>query len=160
MELKDTVQKLLAEGIAELASEDLTLRLNELLRPIQYEAVQWPDKSCVVLRDTMKSSTPSFPWTDMHLKEVKDVFKQIVHGQPVTSDVVNMLVENKWVEDANGELVLSKRTLVQHKEYILALGGRYRECGICGFLVDGAAMHDYCGELLVERRKMAVSGEH
>jgi hypothetical protein len=153
------IQKLLAEGMAEVTFEMPVSELNELLRPIQYEAVQWPDKSCIVLKDMLGSCTPSFPWTGTCLSEAKEVLKQIIHRQPVTSDVASLLVENKWIEDINGELVLSKRALVQHRDYILKLGGRYKECSICSFLVDGAAVHSYCQELL-EKKKKAAAGTH
>lgn len=141
--------RLLADGIFYGEFDGAMDVLNELLRPIQYEAVQWPDGSCIVLKDSYESHPP-----DPRAREVADIFTKIVldADMPLCGDVLDSLVRDRWVESVDGRLGLTKRSLVQYADFISGLDGRYRVCSICGFLSDGDELHESCRSLLEEGR--------
>lgn len=147
MSVLSVVLRLLAEGVVSGESKDIIGPVNELLRPIQYEAVGWPDGSCIVLKDC-RGLCP----VDAGAKEAEEVFRSVAMGIHVQGDTLDMLIRDGWAEEVGEELRLSKRSLVQHADFILTLGGRYVLCGVCGFLSDGERTHSFCRALLEGER--------
>lgn len=148
MDVSDLIVRLLTDGVFHGEYDGSVSSLNELLRPIQYEAVKWPDGSCIVLKDVFESHPPN-----PRANEIEEVFTRIVHNTHVSGEILDMLIREKWVEDVNGRPQLAKRTLVQHKEFISGLNGRYKICDICGFLSEGEDMHSFCRLTLMEKGK-------
>lgn len=146
MDLADVIVKLLTEGMFSEEYHGTIESLNELLRPIGYEVVQWPDKSCIVLKDIHETHAP-----DTKAKEAEDAFTRIVLGMPVSEGILDMLIRDKWVEHIDGVLQLTKRALVQHTDFISALNGKYKHCSVCGFLNYGNDLHHFCKSLLEEK---------
>ncbi|UYI26850.1 non-structural maintenance of chromosome element 1-like protein [Encephalitozoon cuniculi] len=153
MDVSSIVLKLLTDGIVDGEHRDVLSSLNELLRPVEYEAVRWPDGSCIVLKDNRSSHPP-----DSRTMEIEEVFRNVVFGIPVSGDVVDMLMADRWIENVGGELRLSRKSLVQHMDFILGLGGRYVVCNVCGFLSEEGEIHGFCSMLLENERNS--SGEN
>ncbi|AFN83772.1 hypothetical protein EROM_091560 [Encephalitozoon romaleae SJ-2008] len=147
MDVSSIILKLLSDGIVDGEYDSVLTTLNELLRPIQYEAVRWPDGSCIVLKDNRSSWPP-----DLGIEEVEDVFRRVVCGMPVSGDIVDMLIQERWIENVEGNPQLSRRSLVQHTDFILGLGGRYVICDVCGFLNEEGGIHGFCKALLEKER--------
>lgn len=147
MDVSSIALKLLSDGIVDGEYGEVLITLNDLLRPIQYEAVRWPDGSCIVLKDNRISWPPDFG-----IKEIEDVFRRVVCGMPVSGDVVDTLIQERWIEDGGGNPKLSKRSLVQHADFILGLGGGYVVCDVCGFLNEEGEIHGFCKALLEKER--------
>ncbi|ADM12286.1 uncharacterized protein Eint_091580 [Encephalitozoon intestinalis ATCC 50506] len=147
MDIPSIILRLLTDGIVDGEYHDSLSSLNELLRPIQYEAVGWPDGSCIVLKDNHSSYPP-----DSRTKEIEDVFKKVVRGISVSGEVVDMLIRERWMESTSEGYRLSKRSLVQHKDFILGLGEGYTVCDVCGFLRSENEVHKFCKELLESER--------
>ncbi|AFM99052.1 hypothetical protein EHEL_091580 [Encephalitozoon hellem ATCC 50504] len=147
MDVPSIILKLLADGIVYGEYYEALGALNELLRPIQYEVVRWPDGSCIVLKDNRSLCQP-----DARAKEIEEVFRRVACGMPVSGDVVDALIRERWIENVDGSLLLSKRSLVQHTDFILGLEGGYVICDVCGFLSAGGEVHEFCKSLLEKER--------
>lgn len=141
MDESDVIVRLLSEGVFVGEYTGSMASLNKQLKILQYEAMQWPDGSCIVLRDNNQHPA------DPRAGEIEEIFVGISLGRDVAGDLVDMLVRNGWIEERSGRLGLTKRSLVQHRELVSGLEGRYRMCEMCGFLSDGDNLHAFCREL-------------
>ncbi|KAH9410788.1 hypothetical protein HK407_10g15540 [Ordospora pajunii] len=142
MEVCDVVCKLLADGVVYGIHGCIVEAANELLRPMEYEVIEWPDRSCLLLKDHRTSCRH-----DGRLEEIKEVLRKVVYKEPANGEVLDMLILNGWVCEAEEGLEVTKRTLVQHSEFILSLDEVYKQCEICGFL-SKSEMHEVCRDMV------------
>lgn len=152
MVVEDLILKLLSEGVIYNYPAGSVSKINEVLNICHFEAVEWPDKSCILLKDASSITTPIFPWNEEKIDQTKEIFKKIIFKEQITDNFINELIETGWVEHNNGNYSLSKRALVQHTEFIMALNGRYKVCDVCKFLCDEIPIHDYCRKLLQSKK--------
>ncbi|KAM0672685.1 hypothetical protein OCOL_000417 [Ordospora colligata] len=142
MEVCDVVCKLLTDGIVYGTHGHVVGAANELLRPMEYEVIEWPDRSCLLLKDHRTNCR-----YDAYLDEVKEVLRRVVYKETTSGEVFDMLIANGWVFEAEDGPEVTKRTLIQHSEFILSLGEIYKQCEICGFL-SKSSMHEYCRDMI------------
>ncbi|KAI5169449.1 hypothetical protein PAEPH01_0723 [Pancytospora epiphaga] len=143
------LQALVTKGMCECNDPSILDKLNTLLRPMGFEAVMWPSRTHLILKDNAESLEIIRPWTEASIEELKRIIKCISFHNPVHSTILDQLKRQNWIEyDSSRNLKLSKRALVQFEDYILSIGGRYGKCQICGFIVDSDTCHDYCALLL------------
>ncbi len=70
------------------------------------------------------------------------ILKKILNEEKL-SDCSKNLLENGWVEKIDGEYELSKKFILQFKQFILDNSDDYKECEICKILVKNAKYHDF-----------------
>ncbi|KAI4290767.1 hypothetical protein PAPHI01_0041 [Pancytospora philotis] len=145
-----SLRKLITRGVCSYTDGVDINEVNAALRPLGCEAVLWPDRSCLVVKDMAGSEELLPPWKEDTAVEAKRVFTRLAMCEPCSSYLIPQLEEEGWLEAAiDGGYVLSKRALVQFEEFLLGLNGRYRRCGLCKLLVDSEVYHESCKSLLI-----------
>lgn len=140
---------LLTAGVCDYTEAVDVSDINAQLRPLGYEAVVWPSRSHFVLRDRRESAEVAAPWKEGTVDEAKRVFAQIAERGRVQSPLLPLLEETGWVvRDEGDEPVLSMRALVQFEGFLAEIGGRYRRCQVCNFIVDTDDCHRHCRDVM------------
>lgn len=148
MKESSLLHELLTRGIAPYTPEIALSAINKKLRCIKYEAVLWFDKSCVILKDREDPNKIQLKWRQ-HLvmdsiKIIEAIIKKELCYTMANKEVLNLLEEKMWIEKDGPDYKLGKKFLVQNSDYLLSVSDRYRNCKLCGLLVEDRSCHQYC----------------
>lgn len=150
----EIIYELLLTGMFKKHKLENLHEINTILRQIHFEVIEWYDKSCYILQNTSDKDV-IVGYNEKDNEEIISIFKDIISGKDVQSNLLISLVEKEWIEiDDNGKYLLSKKSLVLFKDLILELNGVYKMCEICGFLSYKKDMHEYCQEILEEKKEI------
>lgn len=116
--------------------------INQQLRILNCAAREWYDKQTLILVYTeLPNERGKFEIVNRDIK----LFKQLINNEIVLDERIDFLCENGWVEkELNGIYALSKKFLMQFKEFILENSSLYNVCGVCQILVKNEKEHQYC----------------
>ncbi|KAK6090526.1 hypothetical protein P3W45_000623 [Vairimorpha bombi] len=150
----EIIYELLLTGMYKKHKLDNLHVLNTILRQMHFEVVEWYDKSCYILKNTSDKDV-IVGYNEKDNEEIMRIFENIIYDRDVQSNLVQSLIEKEWVEiDGNGKVVLSKKSLVLFKDMIVEMEGVYKVCGICSFLSYKRDIHEYCQDILDEKKQI------
>ena len=149
------VHTLLSCGTCRNAPNADINEITALLQPLGYTVVLWPENDELILNDLTSGNNVLPPWTEEATEKAKSIFEKIAMDSPVPrSSVVELLVESGWIAPAKtGGFALRPRTLVQFKDFIRELNGRYSPCKVCGHLVGDDSLPPRCKSILARTGK-------
>lgn len=151
-ENKDLIQTLLSKGIAHHENVDLS-RMNQIFMKLGYEAVEFPHRRIIVLKDRLTDKTSDPIWTEERIKEAQQILEII--SKNITDNkreipnelknTVELMIKNNYLRIEEDELSLTERSLVQFSEII----EKYLcKCELCGFITEEGQYHKECKEIL------------
>lgn len=149
------IQTLLSKGMVRVEGEVDLSRINRHLAPIGYDAVEFPHRGVLVLRDRNESTSILPPWKEKTVEEAKKVFVRLSQCTYLDeqSAVIDMLIECSYLKREEGRLKFTERALVQFGDFIEELGGRFTKCRLCGFLGDEGEFHSACRDFISSQHR-------
>ncbi|ORD98280.1 hypothetical protein A0H76_2788 [Hepatospora eriocheir] len=146
-------RNLLENGIIE-TNEDVNIHdLNDLLVPLQFYAIKWPDYNnenkqfnTIVLKNCANNKNNLIhPWKESTTKEAIKVIEAIANDTFVNSYLIDDLIEQKYVIKNDKEYSLGLRTLINYEDYLIELNPKkYKKCRGCLLIVEHANKHKNC----------------
>ncbi|EJW01545.1 hypothetical protein EDEG_03889 [Edhazardia aedis USNM 41457] len=125
-------------------------KILEELRLLNYSAQEWYDNSEILLID--KEINPE---SKENLQNQMELITRIVDDANIDEDEITQLIHNGWVEKISAQekhfnnnhphvYKLSKRFLIQYKDYLKNNFDSFNDCKLCGILVNNDEYHSYC----------------
>lgn len=138
----EILYNLLTKGIHQVSKPYDLEYLNSQLRMLDCVAKEWYDQSCLIL---IKQEEEKH-LTEAMKKEIKkecNTLIKIMNDENVKECSLN-LIDNGWIETMDNKYFLSKKFLLQYKDFIMANSKEYFECELCKILVKSSRIHDFC----------------
>ncbi|KAM0688525.1 hypothetical protein COBT_000208 [Conglomerata obtusa] len=128
---------------------DLSI-INSTFRSLNCIAKYWYDNSVIILIDNNEQSIAK---TEIARKDAAFFIKIINNDIMYNYERKDLLYNNGWIDFDNVQIVLSKKFILQHKNFILANSDQWFDCSICKILVYQKNIHTYCQTEKTKRLK-------
>lgn len=140
------LSELLCNGITSRTDVNIGI-LNKKLRYIQYEAVLFYDKSAIILKDLRAPDSQCSQFDSDSMKIINSIIHKKFEASKADPEVLNTLVDHKWIINDLGNYSLDKRFLIQNSQYLVSLELDYVFCKFCKQVCCRSNVHEYCNIL-------------
>lgn len=139
----EILYELLTTGSFDVTNKSYDLSyINQQLLLLNCAAREWYDKRTLIL---VYSELPAEVHKTSIVKNDVELFKKLVNDEKVSGERMQFMVANGWAtSESDGSYALSKKFMMQFKDFILKNSEIYKECSVCKIVVKGEGEHPYC----------------